>query len=535
MKKVLGIAALTAVAAMAPWLVSLDPTIGTSFRRIELLPWTLLLTATLLSVCVPLLRRKVDFSNPILFVALWYFVPFWGIGPVMFALGGPSDISIEHLPDPGLHFRLALVYVGIAIVALRIGFSGDLARRLGDRLGRRLPGTEWSDRLLVLWGLVLVAAGAMAFFVSFWRGNVGYQLPSPGDRFAALAYYLTMALWYGQALIWFAVFGAAKRRTIHYSSAALLITLTPVWMVLSGSRGIVVWQWLLLVLMFFLARGNPRPRNLAVLGLLGVICLASGFLYGTTFRLLKAGSISSEDVAAAPVVTQTDTTPSVDQAPQPQPAAETATDLRLRQAQRRVTLSEQVGFAAESTQMMLRPQIVQTLTGTFAARLDAISALAIIVGNRDRLTPESPFALRWGIPVGVTTMFIPRAVWSNKPIIGDFRSFGRLYFGIEANAFAVTPMGDLIINFGPLSVPAGMALLGMLLRWLQAFLVEQGTRDATLAALYAVCLLHISFEGFYGTILPGLVRVALIGLLCFAVPVTMSAFVKRRLIAVEAS
>ncbi len=74
-------------------------------------------------------------------------------------------------------------------------------------------------------------------------------------------------------------------------------------------------------------------------------------------------------------------------------------------------------------------------------------------------------------------------------------------------------MGDLLRNFGPIGVPLGMILLGLLLRVVYAALVENGDYTIWRATLFYMILTGVSYEGFYGTIIPYLIKYGLISVI----------------------
>jgi ABC-type multidrug transport system permease subunit len=74
-------------------------------------------------------------------------------------------------------------------------------------------------------------------------------------------------------------------------------------------------------------------------------------------------------------------------------------------------------------------------------------------------------------------------------------------------------MGDLLRNFGPYGVPLGMILLGILIRFLYSSLVEGREFEYWRAVVYYMLLTSISYESFYGSILPYFIKVAVISVL----------------------
>ena len=98
-------------------------------------------------------------------------------------------------------------------------------------------------------------------------------------------------------------------------------------------------------------------------------------------------------------------------------------------------------------------------------------------------------------------------VWPDKPVASDPRKYSELYFDFGDNSFTITPVGDLLRNFGVVGVPIGMFILGLFLRTIYRALIE-GRRITTWSAtLYFMLITAVSYESFYGSILPYLFKV----------------------------
>jgi hypothetical protein len=77
----------------------------------------------------------------------------------------------------------------------------------------------------------------------------------------------------------------------------------------------------------------------------------------------------------------------------------------------------------------------------------------------------------------------------------------------------MTPIGDLLRNFGIPGVFWGMLLLGILLRSMFRALIEDREVNTARATLYFMLLVSISYEGFYGLILPYFFKIGIAALL----------------------
>src|SRR6478672_7550330 len=111
--------------------------------------------------------------------------------------------------------------------------------------------------------------------------------------------------------------------------------------------------------------------------------------------------------------------------------------------------------------------------GALAERIDAVSSLAVVVSNYEALAPyEEAWGINNNIYVDTVTFFIPRVIWPDKPVSIEPSKYADLYFNFSENSFTITPMGDLLRNFGPIGVPLGMIFLGLMLRVMYASLRE---------------------------------------------------------------
>jgi len=157
---------------------------------------------------------------------------------------------------------------------------------------------------------------------------------------------------------------------------------------------------------------------------------------------------------------------------------------------------------------------LETAGYAIGERFDSTSSLAVVVANHEKLQPyEEGYHLSNNVLNSLLTAFIPRFVWTDKPLTSDARAYSALYFDFGDNSFAITLMGDLLRNFGPVGVPLGMILLGFVLRIIYSALIEGQAILAWRAAVFYMLLTSISYEGFYDSVLPSLVRFGVIAIL----------------------
>jgi len=150
-------------------------------------------------------------------------------------------------------------------------------------------------------------------------------------------------------------------------------------------------------------------------------------------------------------------------------------------------------------------------------RLDILTTLSVVVSNYEQLAPyEEAYDLDNNIWKDMTIFLVPRIIWKDKPSASDARKYSDLYFNQSDNSFAITPIGDLLRNFGIVGIPIGMFVIGLFLRIFYRALVEGQPPNIWRSTLYFMLLTSVSYEAFYGTILPSFVKVgfvAVVGIL----------------------
>ena len=240
------------------------------------------------------------------------------------------------------------------------------------------------------------------------------------------------------------------------------------------------------MLAFVLSGRALRTKQVLIGGILFVFLLLAGMIYGTTFRNVRGGETGGG------ITTYTDN------------VIETIT---------RVSNSSSV-------------DAVEFGLTNLAERIDIVSSLAVVVSNYEELAPyEESYGLDDNIRKDFVTTFVPRLLWNDKPVASDAQRYGELYFDFGESAFAMTPIGDLLRNFGVPGVFFGMLLLGILLRTMFRALVEDREVNVARATLYFMLLVSISYEGFYGLIFPFFIKIGIASL----VGILMVSFLANRL------
>jgi hypothetical protein len=242
--------------------------------------------------------------------------------------------------------------------------------------------------------------------------------------------------------------------------------------VFQGNRGSLI-QFIVLVGFAYSFSGRKlKGKHYAIGSGLLVVGLILGMIYGTTFRSIK----ESQDL---------------------------------------VSFDQYISFVSTTFDKLGDEDLGTVLVTGFnalAERIDALSPTAVVVSNYETLAPyEEAWGINNNIYVDTVTFFIPRFIWPDKPVSIDPSKYGDLYFNFSENSFTITPMGDLLRNFGPIGVPIGMIILGIIIRILYAALIEGQQFDYWKVTLfYMVFTNAVSFEGTYGLIVPLIFKVGFV-------------------------
>jgi hypothetical protein len=282
-------------------------------------------------------------------------------------------------------------------------------------------------------------------------------------------------------------------------------------MVIWGNRGVLLSCFLVAAFAFRHTRERLTLAQNAGVVALAFVALFVGMAYGSLFRRLKGGETNARVATTtpappAPAAKPVAPAPTVPPTPPPPPTPQPV----------QPSLDRQVSAAAETVVTFTReprPGRVRALLLGVGQRLNLLSDVSVTIARYRALKPLEASHGISGIWTMTWTGFVPRAIWPSKPRVSDARAYADLYFGWDGNSYATTPTADLIRNFGPFAMPAGMALLGLVLGSLRAALGAGGqAADGERAALYTMLVLSLNLEGSYGMLLPTMLRVALVTL-----------------------
>jgi hypothetical protein len=184
----------------------------------------------------------------------------------------------------------------------------------------------------------------------------------------------------------------------------------------------------------------------------------------------------------------------------------------VRETQQIVSFDEYAATVPQTFGRILEQDPVRVFAeglATLATRVELVSSVAVVVSNYEMLAPyEEELGIANNIMVETFTFFIPRIIWSDKPVSIEPAKYAELYFNYSENSFSMTPIGDLIRNFGPVGIPIGMILLGGFLRVIHISLLGKQQFSYWRISLYFLLITAVSYDGTFGGILPTLFKTA---------------------------
>ncbi len=457
--------ALAIISAGILWQMS---GIGESIRNFYLLPWAFLTGLVVLAPSFYLYWvGKFDPFHPLVFAAWSYIFPAFVFGAVIIAFDWVDWFFMSFIDDPRYNLPLTLLYISIGFAGLAIGYFLPIGRLGAEKISKILPKWNWRPDQVWIPGIILVVIGFGINIYSLIQGLLGFQRNIDIGAFDGVLSFLVIVLTAGTVLLWLGIFTAEHKSGLYYLALFVLLATIPLKMALLGNRSSLVASLIPIAFAFVYSGRRIRWQSATVFGVLGMFALFFGIAYGTTFRNIKGSEarISAGDYAGQVVAT-------VDHLLDEDPTT----------------------VFADSAQAL-------------AYRVENLSSVANVVSNYEKLAPyEASYGLEDNILNDFYTTFIPRFLWADKPSTSDPRAYSDLYFNFNENSFAISPFGDLLRNFGPVGIPLGMLILGVYLRLIYSTFVDTASPALWKMVFFFSMLTVISYEGFYATMFPFIVR-----------------------------
>ena len=444
------------------------------FREMYLMPWVFLTGAVILAPSFYLYYKgKFNFFHPLTFAAWSYFFPAFFFGGLILASGLSQPYFLTFVEDERYNLPLTLVYVMLGFIGLTVGFFLPYGKKAGDKIFNWLPKWNWKSNQIIIPGLLLLLVGLANTVIAFTAGLLGFQRVEEIGAFDGLLFLLTLFWLEASFMLWLCVFRAKRLNVNYYIIIGIVLVAAIIKSAFQGNRGGLLQVFILIAFAFVLSGKEIKFQHRAFGAILLTLAIVVGMIYGTTFRSIKQTEEQVDIEQYAEYVFQTFD--------------------KITEQDTSVTLEK--GFV------------------TLAERLEAVSSLAVVVSNYEKLEPyEESYGLDNNIWKDSITFFIPRPLWKDKPVASEPHKYGDLYFNYSENSFTITPMGDLLRNFGPVGVPLGMLLLGFIIRIMYASLIEEKEFSYWRTTLFYMLLTSISYESFYGSIIPYMMRVGFVSI-----------------------
>ncbi len=452
-----------------------------SFPFLFLLPWVF---GTGVVIAIPSIylyyKGEFSFTNPIVFASASYFAPAFVLGGIFLSTGYSDPYYLSYIQDAEYDLPLTMVLISLGFASLAVGYFTPIGSLAGNLLNRLLPTADYEPTAFVLPGILLLVLGVMNTIFAFAVGLFGYQISAESNTYAGLIYLSTLLRVEASFLLWLVIFRLPRFTGI---SAIIILALVAVDLssaLFAGNRGSLVQIFIVIFIAYIFSGRRFTMKHSLIGASLLTLGITIGMVYGTTFRSIKGTEATQSGGQYAENILKT---------------------------------FDEVGRhnTYDSLSMGLT---------TLSERLDIVSTLAVVVSNYEKLAPyEEAYGLDNNIWIDTSTFFIPRVIWNEKPAASDARKYSDLYFNTAESSFAITPIGDLLRNFGIIGVPIGMFILGVILRFIYSTLIGEGNAPIWRTTVYFMLLTAVSYEGFYGTIVPTVVKVgftATIGILVVA-------------------
>ena len=442
-----------------------------------LVPWLLLLLVVyFISTFFIFKIGEGSLVNPLVFATWGFFFPGFVVGGFSLALGFSRPYFLSLIQDPATSLPWTVVLVIIGYSALSIGYFLPVGKWVGRFVDERLARFPEVDPVGSTFPVfILLAIGMIHTWITILFGPLLAGENGEGQYNGLVSITSKLAV-EATFVLWFMIFRRPKFSFTSFMLVGALASVDLLGIVFSESRAAIVGTVALITFAYILSGRELKRKQLILIFSSGCLALVIGMVYGSLVR-----QASSESQG-------------------------TGIEARISYAQQAF---DKLGGNNSGESLLFGLNIL-------TERIDELSQLAVVVSTHEQLAPyEEIYGLDDNIRKDLLTNLIPRIVWNDKPIPSDAHVYGALYFEYGENSFSVTPIGDLLRNYGVGGVFIGMLVLGILLRILYCSFIKNQKPSLLRATLYFMLLTSINYEYFYGVIFPFMCKVgftAVIGL-----------------------
>ena len=407
--------------------------------------------------------KQFDFFHPLVFAAFVFALPMIVIKGSYLAFGGRSSL-LALTNDPDHYVHLALGWMAIGWSAVLLGFylpRGGLIVK-GIRLPKWLR-TEHKLRLLpvlvafiigVIFNLLMIREGAFGSSLSEISGDLSLvSVLRPLSGIMSMAFFLL-------------VFGTTRYIGAKgWRLSAIFAGITVIgFMLVSGSRSALFSTMIIVTMAIFYGRyARIVARKLIPFLAISVLALFAGVLVISQFRNIRVSTYGDLPVSMEETISL-------------------------------------MGGALQNTGQLLFNEQVGLIGTSLVERFVGIDTFGVTLARAESLqSAEKEAGINNNILNELIVGFVPRAIWPNKPLVGEFGlAFTRIYLESPyRSSNGPTMFGDLYRNFGYFGIPIGMFIVGLYLRLLYGSLIQRGVRS-TFAPLFYVFLYGVfNWEATY--------------------------------------
>ncbi len=443
-----------------------------SFKYIFLVPWIIGLAIVMAAPSVYLYYKgRFSFADPIVFATWSYLFPAFILGGLFFAFGWSQPYFIAFTQDIPYTLPFTIVLVALGFSGLAVGYFLPIGARIGGSIERFLPQANYDLSSYVGPGVVLLMLGIFNTILAFILGVFGYQRADQINSYDGLIYMTTLLWMEASFLLWIIIFRKQRFTVINAVLLVLLISTAVSKALFAGNRGSALSIFIIIALAYVLSGRELKVKQVVISGMVLTLLLIAGMIYGSTFRSVKGVETQQGFDQYTQNITRT---------------------------------FDQIGKGDSL-------ETLQYGLANMTERIDILTTFSVVVSNYEQLAPyEEAYELDNNIWKDMTIFLIPRVIWKEKPSSSDPRKYSDLYFSQNDNSFAITPFGDLLRNFGVVGIPIGMMVIGIFLRIFYRALIELQPPSIWRSMLYFMLLTSVSYEGFYGTIIPQFIKVGIV-------------------------
>ncbi len=443
-----------------------------TYKYLFLVPWIIGLAIVMAAPSAYLYYKgRFSFADPIVFATWSYFFPAFILGGFFFAFGWSQPYYLAYTQDIPYTLPLTIVFVALGFAGLAVGYFLPVGERIGGWFERFLPKANYKLSSYVGPGIVLLMLGIFNTILAFVLGVFGYQKADQISSYDGLIYLTTLFWMEASFLLWNIIFRKQRLTVINVVLMVLLVSTAVSKALLAGNRGSAIQVFTIVAFAYILSGRELKIKQVVISAIVLTTLVLAGMIYGTTFRTIKGGESQQGFEQYTQNVTRT---------------------------------FDQIGKSDSY-------ETLQYGVASLTERLDILTTLSVVISNYEQLAPyEEAYDLDNNIWKDMTIFLIPRVIWKEKPSASDARRYSDLYFNQGDTSFAITPIGDLLRNFGVVGIPIGMMLIGIFLRIFYRALIEQQPRSIWRSMLYFMLLTSVSYEAFYGTIIPTFIKVGFV-------------------------